>query len=333
MARPDENPETPAGDSGPRSAPGEESEVARTAIAPPRTATETHAATRAQHEPDAGADDEAGGLSDTDLFQLEQSTKTDGMNGFVSAPVNRDMITPEERQRRREGDVDLIKALRAARYKGRLFDLFCAEYAEYGCRIMITLMRSGEIISRCARMPPRRPRPLPISETPRWTDDDIRELADETVTLALGVFVTRALREGRWDPNGPASLRTYFVNCCILQYPNVFSRWRGQRKNWEDNALLDRGECVSTSAETVTAAGASTEWSDPTATIALDTVIREELLGSLKPRERIIMELRARGHSQVQIAEFLHLPVTTVRGVVDRVRNRAKGDADRWRAE
>ncbi|NYD51769.1 DNA-directed RNA polymerase specialized sigma24 family protein [Actinomadura luteofluorescens] len=332
MSRIGDDPEAPTGDSGPRSTPlNEVSKAARTSVALPRTATEPVDGLHARTGLDADLDDDAGGLSDAEVIQLEQIPKADETYRFVSVSIQR-MASPAEQRRRRQGDVELIEALRATQFAGRIFDLFCAEYAEYGCNIMISLMRSGEIISRCARMPAHRPRPLPISETPRWSEEDIREMADETVTLALKVFVERALRQGGWDPNGPASLRTYFVNCCILQYPNVFSRWRGQRKNWEDNSLLDRAECVSVSAETVTLR-ASSQWSDPTAAGALDAVVREEILGALKPRERIIMELCARGHSQVQISEFLHLPVTTVRGVVDRVRNRARREADRWRAE
>ncbi|MFD0684783.1 hypothetical protein [Actinomadura fibrosa] len=229
---------------------------------------------------------------------------------------------------RRAADRELVAALRASGFTGRTFALFEAEYCAYGRGILLLMMRTGEIIARCARTPPHRPRPLPVTETPAWTDDDMEGLADETAARAMRVFVDRALRRGEWDPDGEASLKTYFVGCCVLQFPNVFARWHGQRRAWEDNDRLDRSVGLGPSAENVPAPGPP----DATSALALDAVMRERWLRTLRPRERLIMELVLHDHTQVQIADFLGMPVTTVRGVVERVRRRAREEGtDRWR--
>ncbi|TDD71167.1 sigma-70 family RNA polymerase sigma factor [Actinomadura rubrisoli] len=230
---------------------------------------------------------------------------------------------------RRAADRELVAALRAGGFSGRTFALFEAEYCAYGRAILMMLMRTGEIVGRCARTPPHRPRPLPVTETPAWTEDDMQGLADETAARAMRVFVDRALRRGEWDPDGEASLKTYFVGCCVLQFPNVFARWYGMRRKWEDNERLDRSASLDAAAENVPAPGPP----DATSELALDAVVRERWLRTLRPRERLIMELMLHEHTQVQIAEFLGMPVTTVRGVVERVRRRAREqDADQWRA-
>ncbi len=56
--------------------------------------------------------------------------------------------------------------------------------------------------------------------------EDAESLADETVVLALIAFRDKVLVPDKWDPAKGASLRTFFVGQCLLQFSNVYKRWR-----------------------------------------------------------------------------------------------------------
>ena len=56
--------------------------------------------------------------------------------------------------------------------------------------------------------------------------EEAESLADETIVLALTAFRDKVLVPGKWDPAKGASLRTFFVGQCLLQFSNVYKRWR-----------------------------------------------------------------------------------------------------------
>ncbi|MFC6882056.1 MULTISPECIES: sigma factor-like helix-turn-helix DNA-binding protein [Actinomadura] len=57
---------------------------------------------------------------------------------------------------------------------------------------------------------------------------------------------------------------------------------------------------------------------------------REPWLRVLRPQERLVVELVLWDHSQEQVAEFLDLPLATVRGIVERADvERRRHEADR----
>lgn len=51
----------------------------------------------------------------------------------------------------------------------------------------------------------------------------------------------------------------------------------------------------------------------------------QQLLDALSPRDRRILELRYQGHTNVEIGEIIGLSESTVRYVMDRLREKAKG--------
>jgi hypothetical protein len=59
--------------------------------------------------------------------------------------------------------------------------------------------------------------------------DDALELSCETVAEAIRCFRERVLIPGKWDPTRKASLRTFFVGQCILQFPNIYRRWNTEQ--------------------------------------------------------------------------------------------------------
>lgn len=129
----------------------------------------------------------------------------------------------EERFDRLAGDRELAAALHADGFQGRNYDFFANEIAKYGWAVIRGWIYKGQIRGEVARkgfgaLDPE-PRPGAMIE-------DAEGLADETVVLALTAFRDKVLVPGKWDPSRGASLRTFFVGQCLLQFSNVYKRWR-----------------------------------------------------------------------------------------------------------
>jgi RNA polymerase sigma factor (sigma-70 family) len=129
----------------------------------------------------------------------------------------------EERIDRLAGDRELAAALRAAEYRGRDYELFANEIAKYGWAVIRGWIYKGQIRGEVKRKGFGALEPEP---RPGAMIEDAESLADETVVLALTAFRDKILIPGKWDPAKGASLRTFFVGQCLLQFSNVYKRWR-----------------------------------------------------------------------------------------------------------
>jgi len=77
---------------------------------------------------------------------------------------------------------------------------------------------------------------------PEWLDEEeVISLASDTVVLAIRRF-REILRAGKWDSARGASLRTYFVGQCKLQFPNVYRTWRRQAVERHHNPVVLKQE-------------------------------------------------------------------------------------------
>jgi RNA polymerase sigma factor (sigma-70 family) len=131
----------------------------------------------------------------------------------------------KDRVDRLAGDRELAEALRADGFRGRNYDFFATEIAKYGWAVIRGWIYKGQIRGEVARKGFGALEPEP---RPGAMIEDAESLADETVVLALGAFRDKVLVPGRWDPSKGASLRTFFVGQCLLQFSNVYRRWRGE---------------------------------------------------------------------------------------------------------
>jgi DNA-directed RNA polymerase specialized sigma24 family protein len=93
--------------------------------------------------------------------------------------------------------------------------------------ILRALLDSGEIFSRSAHFG------RPVERTSiSWLDDEVaHEITIEMLFSGLEL-ARQALREGSWRPNRGASLRTYFVNSCILCFPNAYRKAVTRESRW-----------------------------------------------------------------------------------------------------
>jgi hypothetical protein len=89
------------------------------------------------------------------------------------------------------------------------------------------------------------------------------------------------LKPGKWDYHRGATLKTFFVGACLLQFPNVFEVWATEQRRW---AQLDLDE-----EETLDDAvgGGGLQWADPTGDAAARICTAHEYLAGIPdPRTR-----------------------------------------------
>ena len=148
-----------------------------------------------------------------------------GGTGWSPSRLDRDLEEASERLARLEADRDLIDTLRADDFAGRNFMYFQTVLAQYGVAVMRAWIRDGKVHGKYAEkgfggLPPE-PRAGALTDDPSTGQG----LADETVARALNAFRDKVLVPGRWDPKRGASLRTFFVGQCLMQFGNVYRAW------------------------------------------------------------------------------------------------------------
>jgi hypothetical protein len=121
-----------------------------------------------------------------------------------------------------EADVDLVQRLMFQGYQGRDWNRFATALAEYGIQVVYAWVKSGLIFRKCREK--GFGGLLVLGRKP----DDTLELALETVGYAIAAFRENVLIPGRWDPARGATLKTFFIGQCLLQFPNVYRRWQGE---------------------------------------------------------------------------------------------------------
>lgn len=178
----------------------------------------------------------------------------------------------------------------------RAFDILGIALVGYGTPILHSWIAGGEIFQRCARIG----RPLRPTSAERRVlardPDAVTELAAES--LARGFFYLRdnaSAGTRRWDADREASLRTYFVGGCVLQFPAVFRRWQSARRN---APLVESYHDESRGLHDI----ASTE--DP-ADHAVSALFTREVIAAMPPAIREIVQRRVDGDTFAEIARVL----------------------------
>jgi hypothetical protein len=97
----------------------------------------------------------------------------------------------------------------------------------YAIPVLLLELGNGGIVSKAAQLgrPPR--------GSEEWLDStkaDREYFTWDMVADALPVFTRKVFVERCWSPRGGASLKTYFVNACRLQFAQLFRKWRNQRR-------------------------------------------------------------------------------------------------------
>jgi hypothetical protein len=137
------------------------------------------------------------------------------------AAVEGDLDESARRAAERLADAQLRAELAAAGFTGPQQEMFEREAAQYGIGVFMSWLRSGEVYRLAAAKhrvvtPPHR----------ELTFEERRGLTNLIVAYGVVYFRREALRAGRWRPEGGASLRTFFVGACLLQFKAAYDAWR-----------------------------------------------------------------------------------------------------------
>ncbi len=134
--------------------------------------------------------------------------------------------------RRLLADKQIVEAIIAEGLDGNRLRELQNELIRYAEPVLHQLLLDGRIISKCTKL--RRP----PGDTEAWlefTRADRAELARDMIADAMPVFTKAVFEMRTWSPDPNASrktatLKTYFVNGCALQFPRLYQKWIKQRR-------------------------------------------------------------------------------------------------------
>jgi DNA-directed RNA polymerase specialized sigma24 family protein len=185
------------------------------------------------------------------------------------------------------------------------------ELIKYAVRVLDYLLRNGEIFSKASRLG------RPAGDSDAWldfTDIDREDLARDMVADALPVFTRAVFEERRWSPRRGASLRTYLVNACVLQFSGLYRKWLGQRRAVPGGLEIDPGD--------------GNRMIDPArAVINHDEAMRA--FSWLEDRQmQEVLARRAVGFTAEDAAELAGLTPRAAEGRLARIRRNVKSERD-----
>jgi hypothetical protein len=249
-------------------------------------------------------------LRDSEVDELEREMTGDDLSS-PGDPAERARV---ENAKRLLADHALVAELAAAGFAGPVFEVAETEFAAYGIAVMMAWMRTGLVFRKCKDMG----RPVRDHRL-QWSRDDRLEIAIETTARALRYFVDQVLRAGTWDPHRGATLRTFFVGSCLLQFANVFELWATEQRHW---AQVNDGEPIPDDA----VGGTDLQWADPTG----DAVVRRRMvqghlnrISDAKTRRAAWLVL-GYGASHAEAGEAVGLSAPAVEGRLYRLLRRSE---------
>lgn len=142
----------------------------------------------------------------------------------------RGLSPADEHLQRLSHDIDTVMQLQLHHWSDEAWLPVADALAEYGVGVLKGWLYTRQIFDQVARHGFGALRRCPDSWLLDDNGDTIEELAGETVAAALKVFKFKILMKGKWDATKGASLATYFVGQCKLQFANVYDHWYNDRR-------------------------------------------------------------------------------------------------------
>ena len=220
---------------------------------------------------------------------------------------------PADAAERLRVDGVLVQHLRESGLTGPLWDHFHRQLLGRALTIVTRLVRSGAMFARCGR----HGRYLQQQVIPL---DEAEELASDAVFEGFVIFCERGLLGREWSIENGQPLHEYFVNACVLAFPNVYRRWRTRMNSWRDVDLLDSFASL----EQVVTEGTPE-----------DAVVEQQAanaaFAALSEDSRRLLILHDQGYSHAEIAELTRLTPRAVEGRIRRARLIARQHTDEER--
>ncbi|MFK0180518.1 hypothetical protein ACIQVR_31615 [Streptomyces xanthochromogenes] len=220
----------------------------------------------------------------------------------------------EARLQRRQIDAAIVARLRAEDFKGENYQKVANRLSEYGYKTMMMWTGNGEIFRKARQAG----RPVPAAKISlTWTAEDRHGVAVDTVLGGLQVFRTYGLIQGRWSPQGGASLDTYFIGAAVRAFPRTYIQWFDSHQRSQAELGRPAGE---ESAELFSVPDQRA--TDPVhAAVTHDYVSRVMPLVT-DPQVREALGWRALGYTQAQAARHVGLTEKALERRISRLRYR-----------
>lgn len=187
-------------------------------------------------------------------------------------------------------DAELVARLAEQEFRGAEHERFINHLARYGLAVIGPWVKTGYILQRCAE---RRIKGLPSPIPSSWTAEDVEDLVQDTVALAVTDFERNALRGGRWRPDGGAALATYFIGTCLFAFAQVYRR---RHDGWRRDLAVSEAMSRVVDDERPDIAEA---------VVAQDTVSDFLAATTPDPRLRLVVFLHCAGYRTTEIATVL----------------------------
>lgn len=126
----------------------------------------------------------------------------------------------------------LVQHFRECGLAGPRWDEFLRRLLEHGLKIVAGLVRSGAMFARCGQ----HGRHLRQQVIP---PDEVEELASDAVFEGYVYFRDHGLIGKQWTAERGQPVNEYFVNACVLAFPNVYRRWQTRSHGWREVHLMD----------------------------------------------------------------------------------------------
>jgi DNA-directed RNA polymerase specialized sigma24 family protein len=224
------------------------------------------------------------------------------------------------------GDADLVALLRKHDFCGPFWELYADYLADHGTTTVTSLIASRKIFAEMHRREIKCCGPVVID------GQDAADLAVDAVANAIEPF-RKMLKGEEWNPHGPASLRTAFIDRCLREFPNVYRTWmrkkfggsRDQERRFERLEVLPGDEKVAGRAEEHAYGDPYQALisGDPEATL----ISREqqlELLALVPDNLRAVLQLVIQGYPFTQAAAAHGEDPKKLRRQLDRIRPRLR---------
>ncbi|MFD9082497.1 sigma-70 RNA polymerase sigma factor region 4 domain-containing protein [Streptomyces erythrochromogenes] len=157
--------------------------------------------------------------------------RIDGSDESPEAPAGRRTAARPPKRGNPEklaADRALYERLQQLDFAGREMDLLREDLWLYGWKCLSAWTKDGTIIEKCGERD--------IVVLARWFEVEALkrrgELRDEVVhaavEYAVRTFTEEYLRDGRWNPDKGATMRTYFLGTCMYAFRDAFRNWAGR---------------------------------------------------------------------------------------------------------
>lgn len=191
------------------------------------------------------------------------------------------------------GDAEMLYALQVSGYAPDKWQRPSEEFARYGYDVMTGWIFNGRIWTEVHK---KFDFHLKRPDEP-FDEDTVHDLASDTVVVALDAFLEHVLKKNKWDPSRGASLKTFFVGQCCLQFPNVLRAYRRElRKHPIVDLHADPTDFVFSSEP------------GPEVILLENERITGLLATASSSRARDVLALQVAGYSHDEIAAILQMP-------------------------